>query len=323
MTVAMRPRVGSVLEEGRSFDRSVSRKRPRYITPVGTVRRGTMYDRILIPTDGSDVAVAAAETGFAFTRRFDSTLHAVHVLDDGDPDQGDQLVTAVEEAGVDLDIETTTAVLEESPSVHDAIIDYVRDNEIDCIVMGTHGRTGLTRLALGSVAERTIRGAPVPVLTVHDDEVIEQPFEDVLVPTDGSDGARAAADHAVDLATDMGAALHVVHVLDDPFRYQDGSPAVLDALQERGQRAVDEIIDRADAADLRSAKASILRGRPARSIAEYANERDVDVVVMGTHGRTGIDRLLLGSVTEAVVRRAEVPVLCVTAPDVVEEGLVR
>ncbi|TYL36496.1 universal stress protein [Natronococcus pandeyae] len=267
-----------------------------------------MYDRILIPTDGSDVAVAAAETGFAFARRFDSTLHAVHVLDDGDPDRGDQLVTAVEEASVDLDIETTTAVLEESPSVHDTIVDYVRDNEIDCVVMGTHGTAHPDRPVLGSVAERTIRTAPVPVVTVNEQTVPPSVLETVLVPTDGSEHALEAAGHGTALAANVGASLHIVNVV--RLRLDDLTETV-EEREERGREAIDEVIDVASRAGVSPVEASLLTGVPYQSIVDYVRTHDVDLVVMGTHGRTGVGRHFIGSVTERVMRRADVPVVAV------------
>ena len=267
-----------------------------------------MYDRILIPTDGSDVAVAAAETGFALARRFDSALHAVHVLGDGDPDRGDQLVTAVQEASADLDIETTTAVLDESSSVHATLVDYVRDNEIDCIVMGTHGTAHPDRPVLGSVAERTIRTAPVPVVTVNERTAPPSAFETILVPTDGSDHALEAAGHALGLATAVDGSLHVIHVVRPRVGDLTGT---VEERGERGRDAIDEVIDVARRAGVTPVEASLLTGVPYQSIADYAHTHDVDLVVMGTHGQTGVGRHFIGSVTERVIRRIDVPVVTV------------
>jgi len=182
--------------------------------------------------------------------------------------------------------------------------------------MGTHGRTGLNRLVLGSVTERTLRTSPVPVLTVHEDTTLDSDFETVLVPTDGSDAANVAANHGITIAEATDAAMHVIHVVDlTAVSGEFGSAEVLTALEEAGQQAVDDVIHRAEDAGLRSVEASILSGTPARAILDYAEERDIDLIVMGTHGRTGLERYLLGSVTEKIVRVADVPVLTVSLPE--------
>lgn len=175
--------------------------------------------------------------------------------------------------------------------------------------MGTQGRTGLNRLVLGSVTERTLRVSPIPVLTVHEDTNIDIDFETVPLPTDGSDAASFAADYGITLAAATDAAMHVVDLTAVSGEF--GSAEILDALEEAGQDAVDDVIDRADEAALRSVEASVLSGTPARALLDYIDERDIDLIVMGTHGRTGLDKYLLGSVTEKIVRLADVPVLTV------------
>lgn len=285
-----------------------------------------MYDDILVPTDGSEPAERAGDDAIALADRFDASIHAIHVVArDEYPERveaeataeltrhGEASVRAIADRAADAGVEATTAVIETAEPIHAEIGEYVTGNGIDLVVMGTHGRTGLDRLLLGSVAERTLRSVPVPVLTVHEDTEFDGEFERVLAPTDGSDTANAAADHAIEFATATGAALHVVHSVDlasVPNEYGTGS--IMDALEESGRRAVDEVIERAEESGVRSVEASILTGTPARGIVDYATERDVDLIVMGTHGRSGLERYLLGSVTEKVVRLAEQPVLSIS-----------
>lgn len=294
-----------------------------------------MYEKILVPTDGSDSAVAAAEGAVRLAYRFDATIHVLHVLDLGGlpreleeddqfskvlRDRADEMVATVEELASDAEVETVGSVVERKEPVSESIVDYAIEQSIDCIVMGTHGRSGLTRVALGSVAERTLRNSPVPVLTVPEATPFELPFEDILIPTDGSEGSRAAADQAVELATDMDATVHVIHSLDTTaVSYTHGGTAVLDALAESGQRAVDDVVERAEANDLDSVETSIRSGRPSRSILDYASDKDIDCIVMGTHGRTGLGRILFGSVAETVVRKSDVPVIGVKSSDVADE----
>ncbi|MFB6301247.1 MAG: universal stress protein [Haloferacaceae archaeon] len=289
-----------------------------------------MYDRILLPTDGSDVAEAASETAVAFARRFDADLRAIHVREPAELptgvaagegaadryDGGERATERVAELAADAGVDVTTAVRDREDSVHGTILAYADRHDADCIVMGTHGRTGLDRLALGSVAERTLRESPVPVVTVHGDTAVDPDLDAVLVPTDDSDPARAAADHAVDLATATGATLHTVHVVDvTAFGAGADAPQVLDALREAGRRAIDEVVDRAEAADVSAVEASVLSGAPHDAILDYADEYDTDCIVLGTHGRTGVSRYLLGSVAERVVRLADVPVIVIPSPE--------
>jgi nucleotide-binding universal stress UspA family protein len=139
-------------------------------------------------------------------------------------------------------------------------------------------------------------------------------YDDVLLAVDGSEGSKRAADEAIAQAATHGAALHVVSVV-DATTADVGSTGgdVLRALEREQQAAVDEAVERARAADVPTVEASVLSGVPASAIVEYAADRDVDLVVVGTHGRTGIEHVVLGSVAERVVRTADAPVLVVPA----------
>ncbi len=282
-----------------------------------------MYDTVLLPTDGSEAAETAAEAAVALARRFDATLHVVHVLDVGDlppgiedsgadefTSRGESATRAVAEMATDAGLDVTTALLDDGKPVHRAILAYADREAVDCIVMGTVGRTGLDRVVLGSVTERTLRESAVPVFTVHEDTVARMEFDTLLVPTDGSDCAEGAADHAIALATETGASLHVVHAVDPGVAWGGvDSAMILDALEEHGERAIRRVVERAADADVPTVEAAVVSGPPSRAIVDYADEQNVDCVVMGTHGRTGLGRHLIGSVTERVVRRSRVPVL--------------
>jgi nucleotide-binding universal stress UspA family protein len=138
-------------------------------------------------------------------------------------------------------------------------------------------------------------------------------YETILVPVDGSAGAEAAAAHAVDLATIHGATVHALYVVDvrmSPISADMDHDEVVALVDESGERPTAAVIDRAERAGVPSVEA-IRLGIPHRVIEAYAGEEGVDLVVMGTHGRTGIEHALVGSVTERVVRTLDVPVLTV------------
>ncbi|MDS0282701.1 universal stress protein [Haloarcula onubensis] len=163
-------------------------------------------------------------------------------------------------------------------------------------------------------------------------------YESILFPTDGSDGAAAALEHAVDHARQYGATLHVLFVADteavhtgmvgeehdevprsemvgEEHRQEQPSGLVNEghegagAAVEHGEEVVGEATDAIG--DDVAVETAVVTGTPYERILDYADEHGVDLVVMGTHGRTGLDRYLLGSVTEKVVRTADVPVLTV------------
>jgi nucleotide-binding universal stress UspA family protein len=138
-------------------------------------------------------------------------------------------------------------------------------------------------------------------------------YETILVPVDGSAGAEAAAAHAVDLAAIHDATVHALYVVDvrmSPISADMDHDEVVALVDESGERPTAAVIDGAERAGVPSVEA-IRLGIPHRVIEAYAGEEGVDLVVMGTHGRTGIEHALVGSVTERVVRTLDVPVLTV------------
>jgi len=136
-------------------------------------------------------------------------------------------------------------------------------------------------------------------------------YDHVLFPTDGSDGADAALAYALDLAATYDATVHVLYVVNTNY---EGTTSVggeiVDTLGREGQSIVEEATDRVEGRGV-DAIGQVLRGDPHGTILEYAEDNRVDLVVMATHGRRGLERYLLGSITEKVVRSAEMPVLTV------------
>ena len=288
-------------------------------------------DSILVPTDGSDGAQIGARRGVDLAATVGADLHAVSVVDSHEIESGldadsqaerERLLEAEAERAVDsvadlarthLSGEITTAV--ESGVPVQTINDYVDTRDIDLIVMGTQGRTGFERVVLGSVAEKTVRTADVPVVTVTPDadidDIGDQPCENVLLPTDGSEGAELAVEWGITLAEAYDATVHTVYSVDTSrFGGVEESAEIHDALGQAGREALETVRERSRAADV-SVTGSIATGPAARTILSYGEEHDVDLIVMGTHGRSGLRRHLIGSVTETVVRNAAVPVCCV------------
>ena len=140
----------------------------------------------------------------------------------------------------------------------------------------------------------------------------------ILVPTDGSTEAETVLDHAVDLATIHDASLHAIYVMNTAsftgLPMETTWEGIDDVLRQEGTAALEAVRESAKTDGI-EIECQLLEGSPAREIVRYADEHDCDLVVMGTHGRGGINRLLLGSVAEQVVRTSPVPVLTVRVGD--------
>ena len=143
-------------------------------------------------------------------------------------------------------------------------------------------------------------------------------YDHILVPVDGSEASMDAVAHAAALAGVHGADLHVVNAIEPQAAVESAGVDIVGAMEDIGRQAIDDATSVAHEAGIDDVQGTILRGSPHREIVEYAEEHDIDLIVMGTHGRTGLGRLLLGSVTEKVVRVSPVPVLTIR-PDDTEE----
>ncbi len=290
-----------------------------------------MFTRILVPTDfsvPSDEALAYAR-GLAGT--FGGQLHVLHVLENkflravvANPhDQETAAVRHFQERLTDDDRRRFHAipVIERSDEPADEIVSYARTGNVDLIVMGTHGRSGMAHLLVGSVAEKVVRTAPCPVLTLREAPLGRKGTgaggRRILVATDFSEPSDAALGYARILAAPMGASLHLLHVLEDALVNESFGSEVYYLTDSPGSRTVrlkdarERLAHRITADDRARLRATteVIFGSSARTIVEYAADNEFDLIVMGTHGRSGMAHLLMGSVAERVVRTAPCPVL--------------
>jgi len=137
-------------------------------------------------------------------------------------------------------------------------------------------------------------------------------YDDILLPTDGSEGMYPVIDHAAWLAEKHDSTLHTLYAINTAsltdLGVETAWESISQALKQEGEAALDDVRSRVTEIPLET---TLTEGSPAQEILTYADEKDCDVIVMGTHGRSGVDRLLLGSVAERVVRSATVPVLTI------------
>jgi len=302
---------------------------------------------LLVPTDFSVHADAALDHAVLLADRFDATLHLLHVVNDpgaglyglGDAEvQIDRLRKEAEaKARERLDdmapdpgvVEVRSAVAQRpNLDVADAIQEYVAGHPIDFVVMGTHGRRGLGRLVLGSVANRLIRRTACPVLTVRKKgedggEVPSVEYENLLAPIDFSDHSRTALGLCKEIAGRYRATQHLLFIAEKrvlPTFSDTGIPGVgvveMDPEIVANAEGALEQLDRTMGGPEVASAYHVEKGDVAQVIIDFAEMNEIDLIVMATRGLTGIDRFVLGSNTERVVRAAPCPVLTVPpSPD--------
>jgi len=285
-----------------------------------------MYENILLPFDGSEGAGEVLHHAGELAHWYDATIQVLYVADttrdsvtvvDGHTvdvlaRQGEDIVDEAAKTLDTLGVSYNTDVVQGNPAP--AIADYAEQYGHDLIVMPTHGREGLSRYLIGSVSEKVVRLSSVPVLTVRmqPDETLEFPYENILIPTDGSPAATYAAEQTLSLAASLDATVHILSVVDDTALGLDvRSTTSGNGGDEAATEAVETVVSEAEARGVTDTVTHIQHGVPVEAILDYIESNDIHAVGMGTTGRRGTARILLGSVAEKTVRSVSVPVMTV------------
>ena len=274
---------------------------------------------ILFPTDFSENAQQAFSLACSLARDCGARIVVLYVvppplgqdkvLIERDPDEYYEgpLKALHEIQSRDADVRVEHRL--EDGDAAKAILRVAEDIQAGLIVLGTHGRSGLGRLLVGSVAEHVLREATCPVLTVKKGGTASRP-KTILFATDFSDACEGALNLAFALARDYRARLIVLHVtVPEPAQpYADFAKTAEQSATRR--RQLEEELRQCQKPDC-NAEFRLEEGEPEDAILRVASELSCDLIVMGTHGRTGLRRLLMGSVAEKILRRAPCPVLLV------------
>ncbi len=291
--------------------------------------------RILCAIDFSDMSRHALEHAVAIAKWYGSRITALHVLHPppflpqppiffADPAEGapsrlteraaaEELLRAWLDAPTRAGIGTDMLIDDGTPAAH--ILARANSLAADLIVMGTHGLSGFERFMLGSVAEKVLRKATCPVLTVPPAAatVAKVPYTRVLCPVDFSDSSLAALKFAFSLAEESDAHLTILHV----FEWEPDRDLVIDGfdmgayrrqLEEDARGRLEKLVTD----DVRvwcKPATSVSHGKAYRRILETAEREASDVIVIGFRGRSPLDVALFGSTTTQVVRLASCPVL--------------
>jgi nucleotide-binding universal stress UspA family protein len=290
--------------------------------------------KILVPTDFSEQASQATAYAANLARAVGATLHVVHAcvplhevihepadrspdretLEQMVRDQSDKKLADLQApAGVPLVVESVQGY-----SVGPAVVDHASAIGADLIVMGTHGRSGVSRLLLGSVAEQVVQHAPCSVVAMRQLEkgATATAPASLLVALDFSEESAKALAWAGKWAAKLGASLLVTHVIEEvphPAFYLFGNDSVVDMfpdLVKRVRASLDKLVEThvPDGVDVETI---IAEGKSHVKVVELAREHNIELVVMGTHGLSGVERLVVGSATAKVLRSARCPVAAV------------
>ena len=295
--------------------------------------------KILFPTDFSRCAEQALAHAVFLAEKYGAEIHVLHVvtLFNDQPsiisdeitetevtirkleDIAEKQLNKVVDAKGSDDMKIITATKREV-SAAPAILEYTSDYNIDLIVMGTHGRRGLGHLLLGSAAEEVVRLAPCPVFTIRE---LKEPkpvmqVNNILVPIDFSNHSQKALNYATEIAQSYNSRLQVLHIIEEtmhPAFSVTGKSSIFDLIPgiEDDCRKRTEKMLKAAVPDKVKSNIYIKGGRAASDIIKFAKENSTDLIVIATHGLTGLEHMLLGSVTEKVVRMAHCPVFTVKA----------
>jgi nucleotide-binding universal stress UspA family protein len=295
-----------------------------------------LFSRILAAVDGSEPAKVAVAVAARLARehggklvlsycanwrpliaQFESTGSIIDPTPtiDAMKERGAKLLAEAAQIAQRFGVDARCRATQGEPASH--ILSLARETGSRLIVMGTHDGAGIQRLLIGSTTNAVLRRSTIPVLTVRPGIRIaaetRRCFERVLVATDDSESSAVAIDTALALPPDDRRELLFCSVA-DVDRVSAASdfeePLLGSRLAAQAQTIVDRALDKARARGI-VAEGRVLEGRPGTALIAAAEREYFDLIVLGTHGRRGIDRILLGSVAERVIRTALLPVMIV------------
>lgn len=280
------------------------------------------YRKILVAVDGSDASrnafrqscrmarenmgqLTAATAVPVFQDQYEvlSVEKATRVL----KEEGERALASMAGIAREEDVQAKLQLEEGNP--FEAIRDLAEQNGYDLVVMGRRGMTRLDRALMGSVTSRVIGHSTRDVLVAPRDATIG--WSRVLLPTEGSKCSEAAVNRAIDIAKSYGGELTALSVVDVNEEFQANAPEAVEKLVVKAKQVLDEVRKKAEAAGLK-VETCVKEGEAFKAITDAARDKAASVIVMGSHGRTGLTRLLMGSVTEKVIGHAPCPVLVVS-----------
>ena len=310
------------------------------------------YTRIILPLDGSEASEQALPHVNALASRLSLPIRLLHAVEPDSPTIAQSLYSnrrwaepaSLREVKAREYLDRTAASLRDAgfrvsttvPSLEpaSAIVEDAAQDSGALIAMASHGRSGLARWWMGSVADKVLHMTHNPLMIIRVNEGgsaggFPAP-ERLIVPLDGSELAEVALPHAAFLASAMGLTVKLLQVTPSEAEYYSymaagpgvapttlpSSPSISEMVElasRDSQGYLADVRDRLTSQGVSSIETQVAQGAPADSIVDTATEEAGSVVVMTTHGRSGVGRMLLGSVAERVVRQSGCPVLLIRA----------
>jgi nucleotide-binding universal stress UspA family protein len=295
------------------------------------------FKKLLVAVDGSEPSSAALDFALHRAKSYDAEVTIAYAFDrsaiaaqawgpygaiDSYPlvrairEEADAVMASASDRAAREGVRATTLVLEGSPAR--VILERAQASSADAIVVGTHGRSGVSRLAFGSVAEAILRVSDVPVFVVREAAILASNLATILVACDGSEASAEAGRCALELARTEGAEIVYCTVVDPNVlrwsraEYGYDPDHFVTAVAREAIQLLEHTLDEAESSGVKTR--SLLRyGDASNELLESARDVAADMIVLGTHGRRGLGRVFLGSVAESVLRRSAVPV-CTVRP---------
>lgn len=288
------------------------------------------YKHILVPVDFSEYSYNALDYALFIAKKYDSKVTVLHVVAlYGETFREEEQIEAVEEMIREHEkqrqqllerskqktggsgIETRTEMIR-NISVPSGILEYASERDADLIVMGNHGNTGFKKFLLGSVSQRVLRLADIPVITVQKDWKSRK-IDNVLIPVDFSEASRRSVGKAAFLLRDFNATPHLVHVIEQdehPHFYNVSFQSILETnpeLEERISANLKKLMPGSGSTPV----ISVLEGKAHSELDDYAEKHPIDLIVMSCRGHNLFENILIGSTTEKMVAMAPCPVLVI------------
>jgi nucleotide-binding universal stress UspA family protein len=279
------------------------------------------YRKILVAFDGSESSRNALKQAIKFQETEKAWIRVLVVLP---PYEGDLEIIGVRDIKSVLEGSSGKLIAEakeiadsemaaiitnvEQGQAYEKIADVADTENCDIVVMGRHGVHQIERMLMGSVTSRVIGYTPKDVLVIPRDATIR--WENILLAVDKSEYSEAAVKHAMDFALSYGARVTAVSVVDVNDEFYAQVPHAVDQLVDKAKSLLEEIRKSAEALDIKT-ETIVREGEAYEKILETAEEKNSNIIFMGSHGRTGFRKLVMGSVTEKVVGFSTCPVMVI------------
>jgi len=282
------------------------------------------YRKILVAVDGSESAKNAFRQACRIVHHDKSWITAITVIPPYQDqfqtlsirekvsralkDEGDRILADIQDIAKEEDVYVKFRLEEGSPV--DCILDIAEENFFDLVVTGRRGLSRTAEALMGTVTGRIIGHSTCDVLVVPRDTTVN--WGTLLVPTDGSRFSAGSTAKAIGLAKVYGARMKIISIVDVTDEFQAQAPDAVESLVNQARQQVDAVSKKAAESGVHT-DSFVREGESYKVITSMAKKQAADMIIMGSHGRTGVKRLFMGSVTEKVIGHAPCPVLVVKA----------